>query len=123
MGLKLDVDLGQVCTLDVQSNSPTTIVEVFQQAIWMGAALRVSNYQRIQYSTFDLEHDHAHSFVVKFKELALPEWEQSCWLSLFRNPLIARGFPVPQRHNGEQGLEIPLQIMSALGGARHVTEF
>ena len=121
--LDLDVDLGQVCTLDIQSNSPGIIVEVFQEVIWMGAALRVSSSQRVQYSTFNLEHKYAQTFEVKYNEVALSEKEQSCWLSIFTNPLIARGFPVPERENEEQGLEIPLEIMSALGGARHVTEF
>lgn len=49
--------------------------------------------------------------------------EQSCWVPLFANPVIARGFTVPRRYNHEQGLEIPFEMMAALGGARHVTEF
>ena len=42
---------------------------------------------------------------------------------MFTNSVIARGFPVPQREDGEQGVEVPLEIMAALGGARHATEF
>lgn len=53
----------------------------------------------------------------------LPKDEQSCWVPLFANPVIAQGFPVPRRENGEKGLEIPLEMMAALGGARHLTEY
>lgn len=90
----------------------------------MGAALRVSGDQRVQYSTFDLKFDPRFSRnTVKFETFDLPEEEQSCWLPIFTNPVIARGFPTPERMKGEQGLEVPLEIMAALSGARHVTEF
>ena len=117
----LDIELGQMCTLHIISGHIKIIVDVFQQAIWMGAALRVSSYHRVQYAIFNLEQKHPQTFVVKYDEFALPK--KSCWLSIFKNPLIARGFPVPNRENGEQGLEIPIEIMAALGGARHATQF
>lgn len=96
----------------------------------MGAALRVSDSQRIQYSTFDLEPvgvrdawDEPPQFKVTYGTSELSEQEQSCWLPVFTNSVIARGFPVPEREDGEQGVEVPLEIMAALGGARHATEF
>lgn len=120
-----------LCTLDVRvrSDNPKTIAEIFQQAIWMGAALRVSRHERVQYSNFCLAGSGTvdwlgrSRFNVTFDTSELSNEEQSCWLPLFANPVIARGFPVPERQNGEQGLEVPLEIMAALGGARHVTEF
>ena len=120
--------ISPVCVLNISSTKAQTIVEVVQQAIWMGAALRVSRVNRVQYSTFNLETDTTISilpeFRVTFKSHNLSkEEEESCWLPIFQNPVIARGFPVPERENGEQGLEIPLEIMAALGGARHVTEY
>ena len=90
----------------------------------MGAALRVSGDQRVQYSTFDLKFNSMTStFFVNFETSDLPKEEQSCWLPIFTNPVIARGFPTPERMKGEQGLEVPIEIMAALSGARHVTEF
>ena len=115
--------------MNIESENPKTIVEVFQQVVWMGAALRVSGDQRVQYSTSEIEsamaQDHLlpSTFTVKFHTSELSKEEQSCWLPIFTNPVIARGFPVPERENEEQGLEVPLEIMAALGGARHVTEF
>lgn len=127
--LDISIDLEQgICVLNVKSNNPEIITEVFQQAIWMGAVFRVSGDQRVQYSTFNLEppgpdYTWPSYFTVTFDTSELSNEEQSCWLPIFANPVIARGFPVSERENGEQGLEVPLEIMAALGGARHVTEF
>ncbi|MDI1489583.1 MAG: hypothetical protein OHK93_000780 [Ramalina farinacea] len=60
---------------------------------------------------------------VSFETYDLPEAEQSCWVPLFANPTIAQGFPVRRRDNEEQGIEIPLEMMAALGGARHMTNY
>lgn len=95
----------------------------------MGTALRTSQNERIQYSNFHLlaptlqDLSLCLDIIVTFDTSELSEQDQCCWLPLFANPVIARGFPVPKRKDGERGLEIPLEIMAALGGARHVTEF
>jgi hypothetical protein len=46
-----------------------------------------------------------------------------CWYGLFRNPVIAKGFPIPHRLQRETGLEIPLPIMSGLAQAKRITTF
>lgn len=95
----------------------------------MGTALRVSRNEQVQYSNFNLtmlpiwDQSEFTPFLVTFDTSELSVDEQSCWLPLFANPVIAQGFPVSRRENGERGLEIPLEIMAALGGARHVTNF
>lgn len=97
----------------------------------MGAALRTSSNKRVQLSNFDLEADRYRQmgpttevrFRVSFKTYNLPEAEECCWIPLFTNPTIAEGFPVRKRDNEEQGIEIPLEIMAALGGARHITNY
>ena len=62
-------------------------------------------------------------FDISFKTRPIPSKEKSCWQHLFANPVIALGFPVPQRAEGFLGLEIPVEIMAALGGARHAIDF
>ena len=95
----------------------------------MGTALRASKNEQVQYSSFRLttlatwDQSLFTPFSVTFDTSDLSEDEQSCWLPLFANPVIAQGFPVSKRENGERGLEIPLEIMAALGGVRHVTYF
>jgi hypothetical protein len=47
----------------------------------------------------------------------------SCWHSLFRNPVIARGFPILARNHEEKVLEIPLNMMAKLGEASRAMNF
>lgn len=93
----------------------------------MGAALRISTSEQVQHSYFRLrphfEFEGLTSFSVSYKTSTLSQDELSCWTSLFTNPVITQGFPVPIRHNDEQGLEISLEMMAALGGARHMTQY
>ena len=113
------------CHLTVYPQQKQTVTEVFQQVIWMAAALRVAEADNVQYSNFHLVWDNVNAtdFYAAFETSDLPEGEQSCWVPLFANPVIAQGFPVSERENEEQGLEISLEMMAALGGARHLTEF
>lgn len=46
-----------------------------------------------------------------------------CWRRLFSNICVAEGFPVRARQTEEQGLEIPLDMMAELGGAKGLTVF
>ena len=124
--LDIEVHLGETSFLSVKSDSPKVIVEVVQQAIWMAAAIRFSRIGRVQNSivVFNSGRPLSPEYItVTFDQCDLLQEEQSCWLPIFTHAVIARGFPVPERENGEQGLEIPIEIMAALGGARHVTEY
>ena len=122
--------------LVVQGKDPRIIAEILQQAVWMGAALRTSSNERVQSSSFVLSslrpwdgsfgpwyRSFCASFSATFEVSGLSEGKESCWLPLFANAVIAQGFSVPERKTWELGLEIPLEIMAALGGARHVTDF
>ena len=127
---EIDVKLqAGTCSLVVQGKDPRIIAEILQQAIWMGTALRTSRNERVQYSSFLLsslspwDRSFCSSFSVTFEATELSEGKESCWLPLFANAVIAQGFPVPARKSWGLGLEIPLEIMAALGGARHVTDF
>ena len=95
----------------------------------MGAALRVSKHENVQYSGVVLDSPGGRpgllprQFKVSFETSELSETEQSCWIPLFANPVIVQGFPISERQNEEQGLEIQLEMMAALGGARYMTTF
>ena len=124
--LDIEVALKETSFLFVKSNSPKSIVEVVQQVIWMAAAIRVSRIGRVRNSMFSLDTvllSNLQCIKVTFDQFDLLQEEQSCWLPIFTHAVIAHGFPVPRRENGEQGLEIPIEIMAALGGARHVTDY
>jgi hypothetical protein len=46
-----------------------------------------------------------------------------CWHALFRNPVIVNGFPIQARLEMGTGIEIPLNIMAGLVGARRIQNF
>ncbi|KAI0168548.1 hypothetical protein BJ166DRAFT_259439 [Pestalotiopsis sp. NC0098] len=46
-----------------------------------------------------------------------------CWLPLFSQAVLAWGYPVPSQRDGLIGLEIDLEVLSALSGARHAVIF
>ena len=116
-------------SLNIKSRTPDIIVEVVQQLAWMGAALRTSRDGRIQYCESKLEGVlkakgvKTAIFNLTFAMSWPDEEEQSCWFPLFTNPVIAHGFPTAPRNDHELGLEVPLAMMAALGGARHAVDF
>ena len=61
----------------------------------------------------------------QFVQVQLSEEEKHsgavCWLTMFRNPVIATGYPVCARNEEQVGLELPLQMMAALGRATWAT--
>lgn len=48
-----------------------------------------------------------------------------CWQNMFRNPVLVMGFPVLGRPQPQldAGLEMPLNMMSALANTRRIDEF
>ena len=96
-----------------------TLVEVAEQIAWIGSAMRTSDNGSVQYSDpiFDFNR-------LRFRTAPLMDCEsQSCWIGLFTNAVIARGFEVPPREHHEVGVESPLEVLTAVCGARYITEF
>ena len=46
-----------------------------------------------------------------------------CWLQLFQNPVIVKGYPIPRKPASVVGLEISLDIMAGLVETRHINIF
>lgn len=126
----LDIDVNQEkFFLKISSTSSDVIADVVQQLIWMGAALQTSRDNRVQYcdpvleGALKPEGAEPAVFNVLYDMWSPAEDEQSCWFPLFTNPVIAYGFPTAHRNDDEVGLEIPLDMMAALGGARQAVEY
>jgi len=107
-------------------------MEIGQQLAWLGSALRPSaSSNRISSSesrisvltgpetTFKL------TFQVKEIEAGRGESKPNgtCWQTLFRNPVIVKGYPILARNHHERGLELPLNMMAGLGEASRVTNW
>ena len=99
------------------------IISVAQQFAWLTAVFRKPHYGQTSYSE------------VVFKEItkdARDGWKEfeiaplglrkvrrsskTCWLQLFENCVIAMGFPIPERSNGEKGIELPYELMTSQAG-------
>ncbi|GAB1315628.1 hypothetical protein MFIFM68171_05838 [Madurella fahalii] len=115
-----------------------SILEVVEILAWLGAALReASTIDKITYSVVDVrinekaaELDSHPQLSLKFTEeelssAAMPtKMDGACWLhGLFRNPVIAKGFPILTRQKGTSGLEVPLEVMAHLVHAAQLTLF
>src|SRR5436190_17156383 len=102
------------------------IVQLAQQLGWIGAALQISPYgEQIVYSEASVVAKDTHpgpSFSITFSFRHLHKEEKPCWLPMFCGAVIAYEFPIPER-NTELGLEIPLEVMAAIGGVCHAVEF
>jgi hypothetical protein len=58
-------------------------------------------------NSFQLEYD-----VVSFDT----DETKLCWHSLIGDSVVATGFPIPERFYDDKGLQVPVEIMAALGG-------
>lgn len=94
-----------------------------QVLAWIGTAFERSDSEQVQYTELCISHVSLGHFSMKFLQTALADAERTCWLPLFHNPVIARGFPILPRNNHELGIEMPLEMMAALNGAGQAVEY
>jgi hypothetical protein len=111
----------------IAKGSKYEIVEVAQQLAWLGSALRSSPNGEVGRCQYQLSPNYPEfegdtSFLIKFLVSPLEAQERSCWHALFFNPVVAYDFPLEERDD-EEGLEISIHMMAALGGASQAVEF
>ena len=114
------------------------IIEFAEQLSWLGAACRSSVFDDRLCRTIPTvqAQDRAstgsvrHAVLITYERVPVLESDSSpgigshdCWQALFRNPSVAHGFPLSRRHGHEQGAEIPLNMMIALGQAEMVVNY
>jgi len=116
---------------------PYTIIEVVQVLAWIGSALRESTSpERIGYAVTclqiqqvtDDEKDYTVQVQLCFREEDIEEAEyqalgNSCWQKVLRNPVIAKGFPIPSRSPTLTGVETSLKVMASLVDASRLAIF
>jgi len=96
------------------------IIQIGQQLAWLGSALQHAPSGEVAYSNVRVSSDAIEKlyFNLTFDISPLEKDPKGCWYGLFSTAVIAKGFPITARTK-EIGLEIPLQMMAALGGVRH----
>lgn len=118
-----------------------SIAEVGEQLAWLSASLRSSRYTAgITFITPSIKIIRPESAPENVKTrmhnpnvqcritFSMEKGEQGlgngqCWHGMFRNPVLVPGFPVLRRPRLDTGLEIPLNMMSALASTRQIDEF
>ena len=114
------------------SGIPDFIVEIGEQLIWLGAALRSSPIPSgiVKCSPYVIEAPESGSdlrciigYNIEICQNKPCNTNGQCWHDLFANPVIAFGFPIPQRDQVQPGLDIPLDMMVALVRAQSISTF
>lgn len=122
------------CVFEVLGQ-PDTVVDIGEQISWISCAFRSSNTagavacvptvqivgETSQTSTTISLVLGLSAEIVKEK-LAIFD-EGCCWQGLFRDPLLVRGYPIAKRPEHVPGLEMSLNTMMVLTGARRITPF
>ncbi|KAK5997703.1 Conidiophore development regulator abaB [Cladobotryum mycophilum] len=126
------------------SGVAASIVETGEQVAWLGAALRTSPRQsgvihclpailNIVRNSAPLDQSGIPplstsitceiGFTMEEVPQPLTTTNGQCWHGAFRNPVVVKGYPIPQRSEWGTGLEIPLDIMAALVRTQRVDRF
>ncbi|KAI1409805.1 hypothetical protein F5Y13DRAFT_203200 [Hypoxylon sp. FL1857] len=113
---------------------PEFVVEIGEQLAWLGAALRASPLDvGVVHCTPFVSHtgsphdgisDVVCTIMFNMERCkARQQQNGQCWHHLFANPVIVRGYPILRRDKTEKGLEMPLNMLTALTRARYVDTF
>ncbi|KAL3459821.1 hypothetical protein BJX64DRAFT_196421 [Aspergillus heterothallicus] len=121
----------------------TSVAEVAEQFAWLGATLRASSndhgvavcrpFIKSSHGSRSSSGDEGPNvisslqfhigFEVKEPETAAKPKNGRCWHNIFRNPVVAAGFPIRIRHLPNIGMEASLDILGALVPSRRLTIF
>ena len=103
----------------VARGSLNELKAITQQLAWITASFRIPQPRHTSYSEIIFESVGEMSFDIKPLQLETARLRESaCWLPLFENGVIARGFPVPARQ-GQKGIELPFPVMTGLANVMY----
>ncbi|KAH6884868.1 hypothetical protein B0T10DRAFT_409451 [Thelonectria olida] len=121
-----------------------SIAEAGEQLAWLGAALRTSPRESglvqctpvianiLQSQVMPRESSNQLSstditceiqFTIEDIPQPLSTANGQCWHGIFRNPVVVKGYPIPQRQEWNTGLEMSLNIMAGLARTKRVDRF
>jgi hypothetical protein len=125
-GIQFD-PVEQIVTVE---GSEAYIVAVAQQLAWLGAACResvgrlASCYTRVSEGADSDNEFPGPLFDISYEVFSSGvDASTSCWHDLVGNSVIATGYSIPTRENGEIGLQISMEIMAALAKIPLATNF
>lgn len=119
---RIAVDLNGTNVVEI-TGPEEYVLAMTQSLAWIGAAFRTSNTKEIKYSEAIITPHFKEAYSMRFLQWSLVDAERTCWLPLFYNPVIAKGFPIMYRPNYKLGIEIPLEMAAALVDAEQAVEY
>jgi hypothetical protein len=138
-GTELKIKMGGEYTSISARGGQAALTELCQQLTWLGAALRSSPISsgiclvtpNIVASKESHSTNSTPTITVQlrfdfdtFTDNGLSiDADGTCWHAMFRNPVIVKGFPILARHEDDHGLELPLDMMSALAETQFATRY
>ncbi|KAH8656466.1 hypothetical protein BGZ61DRAFT_372245 [Ilyonectria robusta] len=142
-GTKLSAWISNSRLIAEANGVPASVAETGEQLAWLGAALTTSMQQSgLVYCTpiitgivrnnaspsqLGLQSSIDLTCTIEFTIEEVPRAPSTvngqCWHDIFRNLVVVRGYPIPQRAEWSTGLEIPLNIMARLARSQQVDRF
>ncbi|KAF5561822.1 Pfs domain-containing protein [Fusarium phyllophilum] len=128
-------------SITVVDGMAATVAEIGEQLAWLGAAFRERPEENgiicctpdIIIIPEDLPSYQSHSqpahgvdFRIHFDVKTVEGNENTngqCWQSLFKSPILVRGYPIPRRNEWNVGLEASLDIMAGLAQTDQIHAF
>ncbi|KAF2191687.1 hypothetical protein K469DRAFT_695833 [Zopfia rhizophila CBS 207.26] len=136
---ELNINLRSPKASIVAHGSQAALTGLCEQLAWLGAALRTSlisfgiclSTPIITASKDACSSNPVPSITVHLGFTVTPspdhgpstDVDGTCWHAMFRKPVVVNGFPILARHENEQGLELPLDIISILAEAHFATRY
>ena len=127
--LLLHIEVAEYITTISATGIASNRIMLGEILAWLGCACRASSKElEIEcWVPSVLEEDNGSVCSLHFAAKTMkepPQADSACWRQIFKNPTIAKGYPIPHREGNEQhGLEIPLKMAAVLGYAQFATEF
>jgi hypothetical protein len=114
-----------------------TLAELGEQLAWLGSVMRPNPFPSgiclidPHFTThISAESDSPAQRTLEFqftfrgsRPVTLDASEGTCWHNLFQNPVVANGFPILARSDGQKGLEAPLTLTATLAEAHYPIHF
>ena len=129
MGLSVEADVycGHLsythADFAVYATDRDLLVQFAQQLSWLSSAFTTSPFKnQLAYSSPVFFQQMPGVFFITISHKPIDDSEKACWLPLFDNACIVAEFPVADRAE-EIGLEVSLDLLAGLSGARHIVEY
>lgn len=122
--IQIEINCARSSTSVRLRGDTSTIVESGTFFIWLSTAVRAAPEEKMAYCTPEIQLVDAANCKVTYHLSRLSHSaSQTCWQEMFRNPVVAHGYPIAPRQDEEQGLGIPFSMMAILAQTPFVTSF